>query len=490
MTRFSTYDLVIVGSTLAARQAAIAAASEGARVALVDPSPEQVRHQLHWEAFLSSLSPYGGDRDAPHSWPELWPGRWPNSAAPAAPEKATALDWSARLQRAKTAGDMSLAHYSPAQLALAGVDWIPASAHFQADSRLSVTADCRRLLGRAYLLLNGFVYHADNAAGDCSRAAYSPAQIWGWSALPQRLAILGGTPTALALASAFARLAVSVKLWLPETSAVYAHGSDTAHWILGQLEADGVEIYGGDLGLKETANASGPFKLTLGGEAIAVDKLIVAANPRLNCQGMGLETLGIVSAQNQINVGDRLQTIDPRLYVGGTVLGNRGIDAIAPEELDIALKNALFLPRFAIKSRWIPWGIDLHPEVAIVGVSQAVAQQWYGQDAWVLRTAIAESAQAQLRGHNVGFCQLVVHRRGDILGAVVAAPYARVLIQPVVQAMANRLSVNAIACNRNPKIPFDLIGQTADQWRQRHRRPGQWRLDWQENWFNWRRPFR
>ncbi|MEO1352139.1 MAG: FAD-dependent oxidoreductase [Cyanobacteria bacterium J06635_15] len=493
------YDLVIVGDTLAARQGAIAAATEGARVALIEPDPNHVVQTLNHQALIAvarQIHQWQTSPIAQFLQPADGPDSGPDNRNTWADLNAQPLDWSATLGWVTRISQAAIAANSLEQLALAGVDTLPGKAQFCAAPRLHVAAANRTLTARSFLLLSGFTFKPPAIAGLDQVPHCTPEQLWTWPTLPHRLAILGGTPTALELAQTFSTLGVAVTLWLPPDAALYGHDSSIAHWLIAHLQANGIDVRGEALP-QLLPDSSAPFaspsphphiQLQFETEKVTVDQLIVATAPQLRLDGLCLDKLGIVSDRGTISVNSYLQTLYPNLFVGGTALGQRGIDAIASQEITLALKNALLLPRFSLKPRLLPWTIQLNPEVAIVGVSEAEVKTWYGKDAWVLQTPLFENSRAQFEGKTIGFCKLVVHQRGEILGAVLVAPNASDLLQPVVQAMEQDLSVDAIASS--PQIPLswgNIVQQTADQWRQRKRQPGQWRRDWQENWFNWQR---
>ncbi|MEO0536845.1 MAG: FAD-dependent oxidoreductase [Cyanobacteria bacterium P01_A01_bin.123] len=487
------YDLVILGGALAARQGAIAAATEGARVALIEPDSDRVVQTLNHQALIAVARQV-------HQWQTspiaqfLQPADGSDNRNTWAGLNAQPLDWSATLDWVTRISQAAIATHSLEQLALAGVDTLQGETQFCAAPKLHVTAANRKLTARSFLLLTGFTFQPPAITGLDQVPYCTPEQLWAWPTLPHRLAILGGTPTALELAQTFSTLGVAVTLWLPSNAALYGHDSSIAHWLIAHLQANGIDVRGEALpqllpyAPAPSASPSPPIQLQFETEKVTVDQLIVATAPQLRLDGLCLNKLGIVSDRGTISVNSYLQTLYPNLFVGGTALGQRGIDAIASQEVTLALKNALLLPRFSLKPRLLPWTIRLNPEVAIVGVSEAEVKTWYGKDAWVLQTPLFENSRAQFEGKTIGFCKLIVHQRGEILGAVLVAPNASDLLQPVVQAMEQNLTVDAIASN--PQIPLswgNIVQQTADQWRQRKRQPGQWRRDWQENWFNWQR---
>ncbi|NJL86125.1 MAG: hypothetical protein HC886_09305 [Leptolyngbyaceae cyanobacterium SM1_1_3] len=146
------------------------------------------------------------------------------------------------------------------------------------------------------------------------------------------------------------------------------------------------------------------------------------------------------------------------------------------------------LPRFELDRRALVWSVTSAPEITGVGITTAQARAWYADQAWVFTQPLYQNDQAQLLDQASGFCQLIVHRQGEILGAQIAAAQSSELIQLVAQAIAARQTIRAIL--RSPHLPHSLtvaLVETAQQWQTRQLSVGSWRRDWLENWFNWRR---
>lgn len=121
-------------------------------------------------------------------------------------------------------------------------------------------------------------------------------------------------------------------------------------------------------------------------------------------------------------------------------------------------------------------------------MTEAQARQRYGTDIRVLQQAFSDSLEAHLLEEPTGFCKLVAHRNGTLLGAALVGPQASDLVQTLALLVGQPDGMVKLA--DFPAIPqtlTDLLVGAAQLWQQQRWQPGRWRRDWAENWFNWRR---
>jgi hypothetical protein len=96
--------------------------------------------------------------------------------------------------------------------------------------------------------------------------------------------------------------------------------------------------------------------------------------------------------------------------------------------------------------------------------------------------------QAQWRESTTGFCKLIAHRNGKILGLHGVGPEAAECAQAAAWLM--ELNTPWWQLAQHPTLPqsfLALLQTTSQQWERDRWQPGQWRRNWAENWFNWRR---
>jgi dihydrolipoamide dehydrogenase len=184
----------------------------------------------------------------------------------------------------------------------------------------------------------------------------------------------------------------------------------------------------------------------------------------------------------------RSQTINPKIYACQEVIGGYLLPSFAQYEINIALKNILFFPIHKTNYLGIPWAFFTEPELGRVGLTEAQARQKYGENVLVATEYFKHLDISQIRGDLTGFCQLIGHKNGKILGAVCVGTQGRDLIQTIALAMNQGIKINTLA-----EMPFinssvtEIIQKTANNWQYQRRQENLTLSNFLENWFHWRR---
>ena len=456
------YDLVVLGGTQAGYEAASHAAHLGARVALV-------LHEL--AGPQSTLKTLG----------TLWATRFPHSVV----AKSRQEYWQEALQRAALLAE-SLRSEAPQQLMVGGVDVIAERGQLVGKRPLKVATPSRQLTTRALLLATGSLPRLSGLPGLDSVPYKTPETLLEQEICPQSVAILGGNPMALALGQTLCRLGVAVTLVTPAATLLSQEDPDVSRWITAQLLAEGVRVHLEADGVR-VATDDHKIAIQLPDVTVTVETLVSAVNPRPNLVGLNLEN--VLDSDRSLTVNSYLQTSHPRIYACGAVLGGYEMAAIARQEALIAVDNALFWNRRRIDYGAIPYDLPTQPEMARVGLTEPQARQRYSDaDLLIGRQSLYDNPKAQWLESTVGFCKLIAHRNGQILGAHGVGPEAAEWVQTLALLMSQKTPWQAIA--HYPTLPYSLseiLRQTTQQWERDRWQPGQWRRDWSENWFNWRR---
>ena len=480
------YDLVIVGGTLEAREAAVSAALLGARIALVEPEPNfanPLQASLHHQAFLQ-VARMAQQRC---QWDSLEKARQIASDDP--PTRLT-VDWPEICQWVEIVVANLADLRSPQIIAAQGVDVIWGSGQFVRRPRLAFEVGNRLLTARSYLLATGTQSTAPTIQGRSPGRCFTLdtfAHLAKLPHCPDRLVIIGATPTALELAQTFNHLGTQITVVTSANSLLPTEDFDVARLLQAQLEADGVRILRRTQ-IGDIQSAEADTRIQVNDETLSADAVFIASPQTPRVAGLNLETVGVEWNQQGILVNRRLQTTRSRIYACGSLVGGDGLGAIGRCEAHIALQNALFLPRQAVAYQRIPYAFFTTPEVGRVGLTEAQAKRQYGETAWVLKEPFQTVDKAQLLNRISGFCKLIGRRNGEILGAHIVGAQASELVQSIALAMNQGATIGTLS--QFPAIPTTLstvLIQSADRWRQHQWRIGGWRRDWAENWFNWRR---
>lgn len=454
------YDLVVIGGTLAGMTAARQAAQLNARVALVLPDDWAGRAGDSWfshHAALQLTYPQGSERS-------------PN----AQPFDSQSLSWLVHNWEEQ---------HSPALLAALGVEVIVGAGQFTQRPRLALRVNQRELRSRAYLLAPNWTPSIPEIEGLRSLGFITTSEFGHWcskSELPKSVLILGGEPAGLEIAQALARQQVAVTLAASGPYLLPQEDADCAQLIQAQLEADGVKVLT-DVEVTQVKQIDGQKWLQVGNQAIATDEIILATPSEPQVASLNLTDVGVRWNTGGIVHNAKLQTTNPRIYVCG---GGSGLVHQAQTEAAIAVKNALWFPRWQVhheRNRVV----FTHPQLVRVGLTEVQARKRYGKDVVVLRQSFKTLAKAQIQQELTGLCKLIVRQNGTILGAHLVGAEVSELVPAIALAIRHKLKISAIAELPTLSPTFaEILQATAAEWNRD--RATRWQ-DWREWWFNFRR---
>ncbi|GIX47992.1 MAG: mercuric reductase [Candidatus Tectimicrobiota bacterium] len=473
------YNLVVLGGGTAGLVAAAGAAALGARVALVE------KHLLGGDclntgcvpskALLRSAAAVAAVRDAARFGVRL--------AGEARVDFAAVM---ARLRRLRA--DLS-AHDAASRFAALGVDVFLGHGRFTGPRQLQV-AGMVLTFARA-LIATGSRPAVPPISGLREAGYLTNETVFGLTACPRRLGIIGGGPIGCELAQAFQRLGAQVTLLHrgahllsredPEAAAVVQQALRRDGVILAlpvtvlavaRREADRVIHYQDARGQRHEAT---------------VDAILVATGRRPVVQDLGLEAAGVAyDLERGVHVDECLRTSNRRIFAAGDVCSAYKFTHAADFLARTVLANALFPGRRKASALTIPWCTYTDPQLARVGLSAAQATAaGVAIDTYV--QPLAEVDRAVLDGESEGFVKVHVKRGTDrIVGATIVAPHAGELIGLYTLALSRGLGLKALgACIQPYPTLAEAVRKTADLYQRTRLTPRvQQLMGW---WLRWQR---
>jgi mercuric reductase len=195
-------------------------------------------------------------------------------------------------------------------------------------------------------------------------------------ALPRSLLVVGGGYIGCELAQLFARLGVQVTLvcrrrLLPEAEPEIAAALAACFAQEGITVRAGVEYRG----VRTEANGIALDVRHDGrDEAIAAERLLIAAGRRANSDDLGLDEAGVARGRNGgITVDDRMRTTRPGAYAAGDVTGRDQFVYMAAHGAKVAALNALNGDSLVYANAVMPAVVFTDPQAASVGLTEAQA---------------------------------------------------------------------------------------------------------------------
>lgn len=433
----SVYDLAIIGAGPAGLAAAESAIRLGFSVALIE------RNRMGGNSLNSGSVPskaiirtalvYGAMRDAEEF------------GAPVPDEPA--LEFGKVMARMRRIRARISEYYSVHELAALGVDIFFGNARFDSADALLV-GDTRLQFEKA-IIATGARPRASGIPGIDRTGYRTSATIFEMTALPRRLAVIGGGPLGCELAQAFCRLGSHVTIVQNDPKFLPREERDAAEMLSRSMARDGVEIRlnttvfgarrdGGDKVLETVNNGVK--------SDIQADEILLSIGRVPNVEELNLEAAGVAFDLDEgVKVDDCLRSTNPSVYAAGDVCLALKFTNAAQSSARMAVRNALTGARQRHDGAAIPWCTFCDPEIAHVGLHVWEARR----DSIPIKSftvMMHDVDRAITDGQDTGFVKIHVAEGSDrILGATIVASRASELINEMAVIMSAGLGMKTLA---------------------------------------------
>jgi mycothione reductase len=177
---------------------------------------------------------------------------------------------------------------------------------------------------------------------------------------------------------------------------------------------------------------------------IAAQTTMIATGRRSNTDTLAVEKTGVATnTAGFISVDDYLLTGRENIWAFGDILGRQMFTHAGDKEAEIAWHNATHEKKIRMDFGLIPRAVFTYPQVASVGMTEAEARKEH--DVLVGRAKYSDTVKGEAIMEKEGFAKAVVEKSsGRILGFHIIGPQASILVQEVVNAMANGQDVKSI----------------------------------------------
>jgi glutathione reductase (NADPH) len=353
------FDLITLGAGSGGVAASRRAAAHGAKVAIVEagrvggtcvlrgcvPKKLLMYAAQYGEALVESVG-YG--------W-QVPPGDIPFDMA--------------RWQTAKSAETARLEGVYRTMLAQSGVEIVEGHGRFVDAHTIAVGA--RSLTARHILIATGASPVRDEIPG----TAHCPTSddLLDLTALPERVAMIGGGYIAVEFASMFARLGVKVNLLYRDRLPLRGFDEDLRMRLADALTEAGVKLMPGEAPLR-VEGVAGAWRLALpNGQSLNVPWLLNATGRRPNTEGLGLEAIGVaIDAQRAVRVDAMCTSTLPHVLAIGDVTNRKNLTPVAIAE-GRAIADRLFggARDACVDLRRVATAVFTLPPIGTIGLSES-----------------------------------------------------------------------------------------------------------------------
>jgi pyruvate/2-oxoglutarate dehydrogenase complex dihydrolipoamide dehydrogenase (E3) component len=271
---------------------------------------------------------------------------------------------------------------------------------------------------------------------------------------PDHLLIVGGGPIGMEMAQAHVRLGSKVTV-IEGAKALGKDDPEMAAIVLDNLRAEGIEIEEGALAAEIRGKAGAIEIEAKDGRVFKGTHLLMAVGRKSNIDKLNLEAAGIETTRTGIKVDEQMKTTNSKVYAIGDVAGGLQFTHVAGYHAGVIIRSMLFgLPSKA-KTNHIPWATYTDPELAQIGMTEAQAQDHYGDKLQVIRHEYHHNDRAIAERKTKGLVKVMVVK-GRAVGASIAGYQAGELINFWALVIANNMKMGQIA---KMVSPYPTVGE-------------------------------
>lgn len=334
---------------------------------------------------------------------------------------------------------------SPERLTALGIKVIAGSARF-ANPDL-VVVDNTAIKARRVIIATGSVPSVPQIPGLETVDALTLSEGLDLARRPAHLIVLGANRYALEFAQAYARLGIDATV-LDEGPAIPDVDPEMATILLDRLRAEGIRVRAG-VKISEIARRRGGVRVLLEdpseGEIVVDGSHILVASGRWpDVEGLGLAAAAIQWDNAGIVVDKGLRTTNRRVYAIGDAIAGAPLAGRAERQAAAVVRSILYRIPVSDEGANVPAVAFTDPGLASVGLDEAAARLHH-RDIRIVRAPFAESERAHIEREPAGMLKVITTTGGRILGAAIVGRDAAELIAPWALAVANRMSLAAMA---------------------------------------------
>ena len=262
-------------------------------------------------------------------------------------------------------------------------------------------------------------------------------EAWALSELPKSMAVVGAGASGAEIASAYARLGVTVMLFEALDRVLPTEDADISKIAERGLKKQGMQIFTRTF-VENVESGSSSVKFSYSGEVAEVDWLVIAAG-----RGPDVEALGLAEAGVEVDEKTRLLKVDGALrttasgiWAIGDLTPGPALAHKASDEGIIAVEDAAGQTTHPIEYPDIPRATFCTPNVASFGLTEQQAKD-AGHDVVVGKLQYGAVGAGTVYGDRTGLVKVVGDRKyGELLGGHIVGAKSTELIQELVNVKA------------------------------------------------------
>lgn len=429
------FDLAVIGAGSAGFSAAITAAEQGARVALIGhgviggtcvnvgcvPSKTMIRaaEALHGARATARFAGLVG--------------------------QASVVDWGSLVaQKDDLVALLRRKKYADLLPAYDGITYLEGAARFDGGT---VVVDGRPIRTKKVIVVTGASPALPDIPGLADVPFLTSTTALALAELPRSLLVVGGGYIGCELAQMFSRAGAQVTI-ATRSRLLPGAEPEVSEALTRYLFEEGVRVRP-RVAYRRLRSLDGGIALDVAVdgrlETLTGDQVLFTTGRAANTAGLGLAGAGVaLAADGSIAVDDRMRTSRPGVYAAGDVTGRDQFVYMAAYGAKLATLNALGSDEHGYDNAAMPWVVFTDPQVAGVGLSEATARAG-GHE---VKTSVLplDLVPRALAAHDTrGLIKLVADARTDrLLGGQILAPEGADGIQALALAIRHGMTTREL----------------------------------------------
>ena len=289
---------------------------------------------------------------------------------------------------------------------------------------------------------------------------------------PESIMIIGGGYIAVEFAHFFAAMGTKVIVLQRGSRLINSSEPEISDLLKNQMEKrmtviTNIEVFEAN---KEEGNITiiGKDKISGKEKKFLGEQILIATGRKSNADLLKVENTGVeTDDRGFIRVNEYLGTTKNNIWAFGDAIGKYMFKHVANEEALVAWQNAIHDEhKTPMDYQAVPYAVFTYPQIAAVGLTEDQAER--SHQILVGQARYSDVAKGDAMVELDGFAKAIVEKdSGKILGFHIIGPYAPILIQEVVNAMAlgGQLGYIGRGMHIHPALP-ELILRTLGRLRE------------------------
>lgn len=307
----------------------------------------------------------------------------------------------------------------------------------------AVAVNGQTLETRAIIIATGSVVRAlPGVAFDGTRIVSSD-HLLSFTAVPKRLAIIGGGVIGCEFATMMAAFGAAVTVIEAQPHLLPLEDAVVGQTLARFFQKRGIVVHTG-VGVESVRAADDAATVTLAdGTAVTADQVLVAIGRRPCTDGLGADELGLLDDKGFVVVDAQMKTQVNGIYAIGDVVGGYALAHVASAEAEVAVRNCLGQP-VTMTTHAIPRPVFTLPEVCCVGATERQLRE-QAIAFTTGRFAYAGLSKALCDGTRDGSMAVYADASGYVLGGYVIGEQASDLAQQLALAIQHGMTAGQFA---------------------------------------------